>query len=36
MREFCVKLSFSSKVQDKSGLQKQINKLLILIAITAW
>ena len=33
---FSIKLSFSSIGQDKSKLQKQINKLLILIQTVAW
>ena len=32
---FAIKLSFSSIGQDKSKLQKQINKLLILIEMAA-
>ena len=33
---FSIKLSFSSIGQDKSKLQKQINKLLIWIETAAW
>ena len=35
-KTFSINLSFSSIGQDKSKPQKQISKLLILIATTAW
>ena len=36
INKFSTKLSFSSIGQDKSKLQKQISKLLILTEIAAW